>query len=184
VLTKSMFFFSSASLTNPASPACGAAGSPLTSGFLGKTRAHSLAIRLSPTPLRNGRLQASCMSGWQAVSAKAVNVLGHPELVACPDPLVADRNHHLPHQEHSVRHRSEHESARPVEGLDRLVGAPEVRWGMATVRVAEHSGRRVDYAVEHRDEQIHRILRAQRSVSEASAGIGEITRPSSRVQLK
>src|SRR4029077_6581085 len=44
--------------------------------------------------------------GWHrrspSASALAADVLGHAELIAYPDALVADLIHHLPHQEDSV----------------------------------------------------------------------------------
>src|ERR1700730_1555531 len=50
----------------------------------------------------------------------AVNALGHREPVACPDALVADRIHHLPHQEHSVpADRSLPEAGRDVRRRQR-----------------------------------------------------------------
>src|SRR6266446_7414007 len=57
-------------------------------------------VRPDGTGARHRRPAASsCRAQRQPLAG---DVLGHAESVACPDALVADGIHHLPHQEHSV----------------------------------------------------------------------------------
>ena len=74
-------------------------------------------------------------------------------------------------RKHDARHHPERKAAGAVQGLDRPVGVVHVRGVVAAVRVSQHPASRVEYTVEHRHEQVQRILCAQHLV-----GLGE-TRP-------